>query len=80
MIVEDSKANDDLAYFHRRIDAIRMSEADRMVAKARLARAEVMASVLAAIVHGIARMAQSLTRSGSTKSDRAPGQSAPSIG
>ena len=55
-----SKPNDDLDVLYRRIDQIRMSEQERLVAKARLARAEAVAGMLVAASNAVRRLVRSL--------------------
>lgn len=50
------KHQENLEFFYRRLDDIRMSDIDRLAAKAQFARAEAMAGFFAAIVHGIGRL------------------------
>lgn len=50
------KSKENLEFFYRRLDAIRMSDMDRLTAKAQFARAEAVAGFCAAIVHGIGRL------------------------
>jgi hypothetical protein len=49
MTTKISKTNADLAYFNGRLDEVRMSDYDRIRAKAHLARAEAMADAVAAL-------------------------------
>jgi len=51
-----SKSNESLEFLNRRLDEVRMSDIDRLKAKAQLARAEAIADFFAAMVHGVGRM------------------------
>ncbi len=56
MSQKSRKNNSSLDFFNARIDAIRMSDHERLKAKARFARAEAMAELLARIAGGIGRL------------------------
>jgi hypothetical protein len=56
-----SKTNDDLDFLNRRLDEIQMSDLERLRARARLAQAEAVASAIAALAHGIARLFKPVT-------------------
>ncbi len=66
-----SKPNADRAFFNSRLDEIHMSEYERLMAKAHLARAEAAAEMLAAAAKGIRRAYKALTA-------RSPRHAAPS--
>jgi len=51
-----SKTNEDLEFFHGRLDEVRMSSYERLIAKAHFARAEAVADLLLALARGIARL------------------------
>ena len=61
MSVKDSKTNAGREYFLRRIDEIRMSDLERIHAKARFERAEAVAEVIAMAGRAIARLFAALT-------------------
>ena len=63
MTDKSSKANDDLDYFLRRIDAMRISDRERINAKARFARAEAVAEYLVAGARAVSRLFAGLTTS-----------------
>lgn len=56
-----SKTNDDLDFLNRRLDEIQMSDLERLRARARLAQAEAVASAIASLAHGIARLFKTFT-------------------
>ena len=61
MSARNSKANADLEFFRRRIDEIRMSDRERLNAKARFERAEAVVEALAMAGRAVARLFVSLT-------------------
>jgi hypothetical protein len=75
MSVKNSKAKPDLEFFLRRIDEIRMSDLERLNARARFERAEAVAEVLATGVRAVARLFASLT-AGSGQPPQRPASSA----
>lgn len=64
MDMKVSKIISDAEYFNARIDAIPMSEVERVRAKAQLARAEAVADLLADIFHAAERGLKNLTDHG----------------
>lgn len=56
-----SKTNQDLDFFNQRLDEIRMSGHERLLAKARFARAEAFAEALSVAAQAIARLFKRLT-------------------
>jgi hypothetical protein len=75
MSVKNSKAKPDLEFFLRRIDEIRMTDRERLNARARFERAEAVAEVLATGVRTLARLFAYLT-AGSGQPPRRPASSA----
>lgn len=61
MNVKVSKTNQDLDFFNRRLDEIRMSGHERLKAKARFAQAEAVADAIAGAAQGVARLFRRLT-------------------
>lgn len=61
MNVKVSKTNQDLDFIHQRLDEIRMSGHERLLAKARLAQAEAIADTLFAVAQAVARVFKRLT-------------------
>lgn len=57
-----SKTNGDLEFFNHRLDEIRMSGAERIRAKAQLARAEAFAEFAVGILRAIRRLAHAAPR------------------
>ena len=53
-----SKSNDNLAYFNARLDEVNLTSAERLRAKAQLARAEAFADMIALIYKGITGLFQ----------------------
>jgi hypothetical protein len=56
MSVKDSETNDNKEYFLRRIEQIRMSDIERLNAKARFERAEAVAAAIAAAAQATSRL------------------------
>jgi hypothetical protein len=56
-----SKTNENLDFFNRRLDEIRMSGHERLKAKARLAQAEAVADAIFAAAQWVARLFKRLT-------------------
>jgi hypothetical protein len=56
MIEKVSKTNENLLFFDRHLDAIRMSDHERWMAKARFAQAEAVADALFAAARAINRL------------------------
>jgi Tfp pilus assembly protein FimT len=61
MKLEVSKTNEDLTFFNQRLDEIQMSSHQRLMAKARFARAEAVADALSVATQAMARLFKRLT-------------------
>jgi hypothetical protein len=57
---EISKTNESLAFFNSRLDEIRMSGHDRLMAKARMAQAEAIADAVSAGIDLVKRAVKAL--------------------
>lgn len=57
---QDSKTNQDLAFFNARIDSLQISNYERIRAKAQLARTEAVADAIVAIGRGVHRLVKTL--------------------
>jgi len=55
MSTKPRKTNQDLDFLNRRLDGVRMSDCERLVAKAHLARAEAIAGAAASAFHLVKR-------------------------
>jgi len=76
MNLKVSKTKQDLNFFNKRLDEIRMSGHERLKAKARFAQTEAVADAVVSAVHGIARLFKRLT----TKPAHPAAPTAPSAG
>jgi hypothetical protein len=54
------KPNDNMDYVYARLDEVRMSQTERLMARAQLARAEAVAEAVFAVVHGSKRLLKTL--------------------
>jgi hypothetical protein len=61
MNVKVSKTKQDLDFFNKRLDEIRMSGHERLKARAHFAQAEAIADAVFAVAQGIARLFKRLT-------------------
>ena len=72
MNVNVSKTNENLDFFNQRLDEIRMSDHERLKAKARFAQAEAIADAVFAAAQGIARLFKRLTAKSHPAAPTAP--------